>query len=44
MLTAAVSGSFHRHMPAIYTAVGELRALGVKVVSPEDPRIVDHIG
>jgi hypothetical protein len=44
MLTAAVSGSFHRHMPAIYTAVGELRASGVKVLSPEDPRIVDHIG
>ena len=44
MLTAAVSGSFHRHMSAIYAAVGELRALGVNVLSPSDPRIVDHIG
>jgi len=44
MLKAAVSGSFHRHMSAIYTAVGELRAAGVDVLSPSDPRIVDHIG
>jgi hypothetical protein len=44
MLKATVSGSFHRHMPAIYDAVCELRALGVDVLSPSDPRIVDHFG
>ncbi|MGH6897349.1 MAG: hypothetical protein ACREJ5_12525 [Geminicoccaceae bacterium] len=44
MLTATVSGSFHRHMTAIYTAVGELTAKGVKVLSPSDPRVVDHLG
>lgn len=31
-------------MPAIYAAVCELRANGVKVLSPSDPRIVDHVG
>jgi hypothetical protein len=31
-------------MSAIYTVVGELRAAGVDVLSPSDPRIVDHIG
>ncbi len=44
MLRATVSGSFHRHMPAVYAAVGELRSLGVDVISPADPRVVDHIG
>lgn len=44
MLTATVSGSFHRHMSDIYTAVGELTAAGVKVLSPSDPRIVDYLG
>jgi hypothetical protein len=44
MLKAAVSGSFHRHMPAIYDAVGDLRALGVDVLSPSDPRVVDAMG
>lgn len=44
MLTATVSGSFHRHMTSIYTAVGELTARGVKVLSPSDPRVVDHLG
>jgi hypothetical protein len=34
MLKATVSGSFHRHMPAIYGAVGDLRAAGVNVLSP----------
>ena len=43
MLKATVSGSFHRHMPAIYAAVGELNAAGVRVLSPADPRIVDHL-
>lgn len=44
MLKATVSGSFHRHMPAIYDAVGELRARGVDVLSPSDPTVVDAIG
>ena len=44
MLKAAVSGSFHRHMPAIYEAVCFLRELGVNVLSPADPRIVDNLG
>ncbi len=43
MLKAAVSGSFHRHMAAIYTAVNELRAANVQVLSPSDPRVVDHL-
>ena len=44
MLKATVSGSFHRHMQAIYEAVGTLREAGVDVLSPSDPRVVDHIG
>ena len=44
MLKATVSGSFHRHMPAIYDAVGGLKAAGVDVLSPSDPRVVDHLG
>ncbi len=44
MMRAAVSGSFHRHMGAIYDAVGGLRELGVDVLSPSDPRVVDHAG
>lgn len=40
MLTATVSGSFHRHMEAISTAVRELATLSVRVLSPADPRIV----
>jgi hypothetical protein len=44
MLKATVSGSFHRHMPAIYEAVCVLRELGVNVLSPADPRIVDNLG
>jgi hypothetical protein len=44
MLKATVSGSFHRHMQAIYQAVGALREGGVNVLSPSDPRVVDHIG
>jgi hypothetical protein len=31
-------------MPAIYTAVNELRAAGVDVLSPSDPRVVDYLG
>jgi hypothetical protein len=40
MLTAAVSGSFHRHMDAIGRAVHELAALSVRVLSPADPTVV----
>lgn len=39
-LRAAVSGSFHRHMEAITSAVHELAALSVRVLSPADPRVV----
>ena len=44
MLRATVSGSFHRHMTPIYEAVGNLRAKGVDVLSPADPRVVDYVG
>lgn len=44
MLTATVSGSFHRHMGAITEAVNELAALSVRVLSPADPRIVARQG
>lgn len=44
MLTATVSGSFHRHMGAISEAVNELAALSVRVLSPADPRIVAQQG
>jgi hypothetical protein len=44
MLTAAVSGSFHRHMDAITSAVHELAALSVRVLSPADPRVVAQQG
>lgn len=44
MLNVTVSGSFHRHLAAIYMAVGEFRAAGVTVLSPSDPRVVDHLG
>jgi hypothetical protein len=44
MLTATVSGSFHRFMLEIEGAVRSLAELGVKVVSPADPRVVDAVG
>lgn len=44
MLKATVSGSFRRHMSAIYEAVTELSELGVDVLSPSDPRVVEQIG
>jgi hypothetical protein len=44
MLTATVSGSFHRHMGAITAAVHELVALSIRVLSPADPRIVAQQG
>jgi hypothetical protein len=40
MLTATVSGSFHRHMEAITSAVRELATLSIRVLSPADPRVV----
>lgn len=43
-MKAVVSGSFHRHMREVYDAVGEFRAAGVDVLSPSDPRVVDHLG
>ncbi|GBE21994.1 hypothetical protein BMS3Bbin01_01348 [bacterium BMS3Bbin01] len=44
MPRVTVSGSFHRHLPAIEEAVAALRDLGVVVLSPEDPRVVDAEG
>ncbi|MFZ0417574.1 MAG: hypothetical protein WAM04_05685 [Candidatus Sulfotelmatobacter sp.] len=44
MLTATVSGSFRRHLGAISAAVLELAQLSVRVLSPADPRIVEHQG
>jgi len=44
MVTATVSGSFHRFMSEIERAVQTFAQMGVKVVSPADPRVVDAIG
>jgi nucleoside 2-deoxyribosyltransferase len=44
MVRATVSGSFRRHMTAIYEAVTRLVESGVEVLSPADPRVVDQIG
>jgi len=44
ILRATVSGSFRRHMAAIYQAVDTLRTLGVQVLSPSDARVSDAIG
>lgn len=43
-LTATVSGSFHRFMHGIESAVHELAARGVRVLSPAHPKVVGHIG
>jgi hypothetical protein len=43
-LSAAVSGSFHRHMEVITAAVQELVSLSIRVLSPADPRVVAHQG
>jgi hypothetical protein len=40
MPQAAVSGSFHRYIHLIYEVVWELRSRNVRVLSPEDPRVV----
>ena len=39
-MAVTVSGSFHRHMHAITSAVEELAARSIRVLSPADPRIV----
>lgn len=44
MLKATVSGSFHRHMEAISSAVHELLTHSVRVLSPADPRVVASQG
>lgn len=41
MISATVSGSFHRHLAAISDAVLNLHEHGVRVLSPADPRVVD---
>lgn len=43
-LSAAVSGSFHRHMAVITAAVQELASLSIRVLSPADPRVVAYQG
>ena len=44
MLKAAISGSFRRHMTAIYNAVESLTCIGVTVLSPCDARVVERVG
>lgn len=44
MIRVTVSGSFHRHMAQIADAVAAFGALGVEVLSPSDPRVVDADG
>ena len=39
-----VSGSFHRHMDEVQKAVYALTDMGVDVLSPSDPRVVDAFG
>jgi hypothetical protein len=41
---ATVSGSFHQAMAEVQRVVAELTDLGVVVLSPADPRIVDQLG
>lgn len=43
-LRVAVSGSFHRHMESIASAVRELARRSVRVLSPADPRVVAQQG
>ena len=42
--TATVSGSFHRGLDEIQRVVAGLTDLGVIVLSPADPRVVDQFG
>lgn len=43
-LNVTVSGSFRRHLAPITTAVETFTTLGCRVLSPEDPRVVDSFG
>ncbi len=43
-LKVTVSGSFRRHLASITTAVETFTSLGCRVLSPEDPRVVDSFG
>lgn len=43
-LKAVVSGSFRRHMADIQDTVHTLVEMGVEVLSPADPRVVDEFG
>jgi hypothetical protein len=42
-IKATVSGSFTRHLAEIQRSVAELKARGVRVLSPEQPTIVDAL-
>ena len=42
-LKATISGSFTRHLTEIQRAVTQLKTLGVRVLSPEQPTIVDQV-
>lgn len=44
MVTVTVSGSFRRHLAPIADAVQQFAELGVRVLSPTDPRVVDRHG
>src|SRR4051794_20369938 len=43
-LNVTVSGSFRRHLAPIAAAVETFAGLGCRVLSPEDPRVVDSFG
>ena len=43
-IKVVLSGSFNRHLDAIKTSVEVFRSLGVEILSPEDPAVVDVIG
>ena len=43
-LRATVSGSFRRYMPLVQEAVYELTEMGIEVLSPADPVVVDQFG
>ena len=43
-IATTISGSFHRHLNEIVSAVEGFRAQGVRVLSPSDPEVVDNIG
>lgn len=43
-LKVTVSGSFQRHLAPVTSAVEAFTSLGCRVLSPEDPRVVDSFG